>query len=236
MLNISICDDESVEIDYLTNSIYKWAKMNKVILNVSSFDSAEAFLFSYEISKQVDILLLDIQMKKLDGVTLARQLRSDGGQMQIIFITGFPDYIAEGYDVSALHYLMKPVSEERLFSVLNKAFDLQKKGDSFILLDTDNGQTKLFHRDIIFAEANAHNTMIHTTNDAYKANMYINELEEALEAGFCRVHRSYLVGLRYIRQITKTEVIMDNEEKIPLSRRRYKDINKAFIEYHKGAE
>jgi len=236
MLNIIICDDEKTEIDYLIKLVQKWTHQNKIIINISSFDSAEAFLFFYETNKLVDILLLDIQMKQLDGITLAKQLRAEGGQMQIIFITGFPDFIAEGYEVSALHYLLKPVNDGKLFTLLDKAYNCINTTDDSMIIETESGQVKLFCHDIIYAEAFSHNTVIQTENNSYKTKFYIGELDEMLNNNFCRVHRSYLVGLRYIRQISKTEVIMDNNKKIPLSRRRYNDVNKAFINFHKGAD
>ena len=236
MLYISICDDEKSEIDYLTKLINKWSQINKIVVNVSSFDSAEAFLFSYETDKSINILLLDIQMKQLDGITLAKQLRTEGGQMQIIFITGFSDFIAEGYDVSALHYLIKPVGEEKLFTVLDKALNLFNELCVSILVETENGQIKLFHHDIQYAEAFAHKTTIHTKDDDIDVRHYISDLVEMLGDDFSRVHRSYLVGMRHIRQITKTEVIMDNGKVIPLSRRRYDSINRAFIQYYKGVQ
>ena len=235
-MNIVICDDEKVEIEYLTTLVQKWSQRSNVAVTITAFDSAEAFLFYYESNKSVDILLLDIQMKQINGVTLAKQLRNEGGQMQIIFITGFPDFIAEGYEVSALHYLMKPVNEDRLFTVLDKAYSNISKISDSIIIETENGQAKLFCHDIIYAEAFYHDTVIQTENDTYKTKLYIGELEEKLSSGFYRVHRSYLVGLKFIRQITKIEVIMDNNKKIPLSRRRYNNVNKAFINFHKGVD
>jgi len=234
MLNIVICDDEKSEIEYLTGLVQNWLQRSNVTVNITAFDSAEAFLFYYESNKSVDILLLDIQMKQIDGVTLAKQLRVDGGQMQIIFITGFPDFIAEGYEVSALHYLMKPVNEDKLYAVLNKAYGHLIKADESIIIETENGQIKLFYNDIIYAEAFYRDTVIQTEKNSHKTKLYIGELEEKLSSGFCRVHRSYLIGLKYIRQITKTEVIMDNNKIIPLSRRRYNEVNKAFINFHRG--
>ena len=233
-MNIIICDDEKAEIEYLRNSVYEWARQRKATVNISSYESAEAFLFSYETDKTVDILLLDIQMRRIDGVTLAKQLRADGGKMQIIFITGFPDHIQEGYDVSALHYLMKPVSEEKLYSVLDKAAGLLDEADASVLLDTGDSRVRLFHNDIWYAEAFAHKTTIRTGTGTTDIRHYITELEEMLGDGFCRVHRSYLVNLKYIRQITKTGIIMDCGNTIPLSRRRYDAVNKAFIKFYRN--
>lgn len=77
----------------------------------------ESFLFRYEEKKDYDILLLDVEMKAISGMELARRIRRENDSVQIVFITGYPDYISEGYDVSALHYLMKPISAGKLSEV-----------------------------------------------------------------------------------------------------------------------
>ena len=236
MLYIGICDDEKTEVNYLKILVDKWARLNNIVINVSSFDSAEAFLFSYETDKSIDILLLDIQMKQLDGITLAKKIRTNDGQIQIVFITGFPDFIAEGYEVSALHYLMKPVNEEKLFTVLDRATILLNKVRASSLFETENGQVKIFYNEIQYAEAFAHKTILYTINGDIDIRQYISDLAEMFGGDFCLVHRSYLVNLQFIRKITKTEVLMDNGKVIPLSRRRYDSINRAFIQFHRGTE
>jgi len=234
MLNITICDDEKAEVEYLSTLVTEWAQTGSIGIAVISFNSAEEFLFSYETEKALDILLLDIQMKQLDGIALAKQLRASGGQMQIIFITGFPDFIAEGYEVSALHYLIKPIKKEKLFELLDKALDFSRKTDDSIIIDTSDGKVRVYQKDILYTEAFAHKTTIQTINGSIDARLYISTLEEMLGDGFCFTHRSYLVGIKHIKQITKTEITMDNGKRIPLSRRRYEAVNRAFINYHKG--
>ena len=152
MLNIAVCDDELIEIEYLTSLTQEWAKTIKTAVNISGFASAEAFLFKYEEDKNFDILLLDIQMKAMDGIELAEKIRETNSGMQIVFITGFPDYISRGYDVSALHYLIKPVEKEKLFEVLSKACDNLKKEEKFVLLSVDNESLKVNLKDIIYVE------------------------------------------------------------------------------------
>ncbi len=93
MLNIAVCDDESVEIEYLTQLTRQWAKLTETAVSISCFASAEAFLFEYEENKDFDILLLDIQMNAMDGIELAEKIRENNSSVQIVFITGFPDYI-----------------------------------------------------------------------------------------------------------------------------------------------
>lgn len=93
------------------------------VVQTDSFSSAENFLFYYAEECDYDILLLDVEMGAMDGVTMAKKLRQSNDTVQIIFITGYSDYIFEGYEVAALHYLMKPVKEEKLCKTGNPMTD-----------------------------------------------------------------------------------------------------------------
>ena len=234
MIRITVCDDERVEIAYLSSLIHQWASARDAEIRLSDYESAESFSFAYEGDPSVDILLLDIQMKKMDGVELARQIRKGNEHVQIIFITGYPNFIAEGYEVSALHYLMKPVKEEKLFEVLDKAVVRLRSAEQSLLVQTADATVKVPLGNILYLEAFAHYVMIQTKTASIETRAKISEIEEAVGDGFVRCHRSYVVGLRHISRITKTEVLLDDGKAIPLSRRLYTDVNLAFIEYHKG--
>ena len=120
-IQIAICDDEASELNYVRTIVESWAQQSGHHINIETFASAEAFLFHYAENKAYDILLLDIEMKEMNGIMLAKQIRAQNKTMQIIFVTGFADYMQQGYDVAALHYLMKPVSIEKLSEVLKRA-------------------------------------------------------------------------------------------------------------------
>ena len=107
MYKIGICDDNQNDSEYLAELLQTWAKQSGYSLNIETFLSAESFLFHYAEEKAYDILLLDIEMGEMDGVELAKRIRQENDTVQLVFITGYPDYIGEGYEVAALHYLMK---------------------------------------------------------------------------------------------------------------------------------
>ena len=111
---IAICDDSDADREYVLNMVNRWAAGAGQVVHTDTFTSAENFLFHYAEESDYDILLLDIEMGDMDGVTMAKQLRKNNDIVQIVFITGYSDYISEGYEVAALHYLMKPVKEEKL--------------------------------------------------------------------------------------------------------------------------
>ena len=118
---IAICDDSEADRQIVLDMVRHWAAGVGHVVHIDTFTSAENFLFHYAEESDYDILLLDIEMGAMDGVTMAKRVRKDNEAVQIVFITGFDDYISEGYEVSALHYLMKPVRQEKLSAVLNRA-------------------------------------------------------------------------------------------------------------------
>lgn len=234
MLNIAVCDDESVEIEYLTSLIQQWSAMTDTAVRVISFSSAEAFLFKYEEDKSFDVLLLDIQMKAMDGVELAEKIRKTNDSIQIVFITGFTDFFSRGYDVSALHYLIKPVKKEKFFEVLSKAYDNCNKKEAYILVNVDNENLRINLKDLFYIEAFGHSSTLYCKNNEYTVKMSVSEIKDSLDESFLYCHRSYIVNLKHILKLSKTDLFLDNGKTVPVSRRMYNDVNMRFIKYYKG--
>ena len=233
MLHMALCDDEAVEVRYLTALVQQWAAARGLALRLSDYNSAESFLFAYEDDAAIDILLLDIQMKEMDGVALARKLRQLGNSVQIIFITGVPDYMAEGYDVSALHYLLKPVKEERLFGVLDKAVSLLEKAARTILLPRGGGQVRIKADDILYAEALGHTVHLYMTHGEEQSfPMRLSDMETLLGEGFFKCHRSFIVNMAHVERVTRTAMVLAGGQELPLSRGLYDAANQAFIQYN----
>ena len=109
---IAIVDDSTTDAEFVRGILNSWANQRQANIQAEVFPSAESFLFRYAEDKDWDILLLNIEMGAMDGVTMAKRVRQDNETVQIVFITGYSDYIAEGYEVAAPHYLMKPVNKD----------------------------------------------------------------------------------------------------------------------------
>lgn len=230
MLYIAVCDDNEADVAFVVSLIEKWKKEMMLPLQIESFLSAEAFLFAYETDRKYDLLFLDIEMEGMSGVELAKKLRGMGARLQLVFITGYMEYISEGYDVEALHYLMKPVTEIKLTEVLNRALERIKTRERELMLSLPDGIIKLPLYDIRYIEVSKNYVSVHT-GETFRVKKTLNELETELDDGFFRVHRSYIVGLRFIKKITKTEVILKDGTVVPLSRKIYNDLNQAMIRY-----
>ena len=225
---IAICDDSEADRKYIAASAVKWAASAGHTAQIDAFVSAENFLFHYAEEKDYDILLLDIEMGRMDGVSMAKRLRRENDTVQIVFITGYSDYISEGYEVAALHYLMKPVSEEKLCSVLNRAVEKLAKNERVLNLELGGEMARVPVYQIRYAEVSGNYVTIHALSD-YTAKMTLGRLEEQLDERFYRVGRSALVNLTQISRVTRTEIILSSGDAVPLPRGAYEGVNRAII-------
>ena len=225
---IAICDDSDVDREYVTNMVQRWAESLGYLVQLDTFSTAEGFLFHYEEEKDYDILLLDIEMGDKDGVTMAKHLRKENDTVQIIFITGYSDYISEGYEVAALHYLMKPVKEEKLCSVLERATERLSKSERVLNLKSGGEIIRVPIYQIRYAEVYGNYVTIHAASDVM-VKMTLNELENQLDERFYRVGRSAVVNLTKVSRVTKTEIRLNEGTTMHLPRGAYDGINRAII-------
>lgn len=235
MINIAICDDEKVQVELLEKYVINWAKKNGIRIEVELFFNAESFEFLWSMDKKFNILLLDIEMPGKDGIQLAKRIRKEDNLLNIIFITGISDYISEGYDVEAINYLIKPIKEDKLYECLSRAIEKIPIEEKTILIDVEGETIRLIEMDILYIESFSHSVEIHTLKDTYRVRKNISTMENELnQNSFIRCHRSYIVNLKHIKRIGKTDIILDNDDLIPVSRRQYSNTNIEFIKYHGG--
>ena len=228
---IAICDDEQNQIEYITSIVTSWSNHKGHSCEIRTFASAEAFLFEYEEDKAYDILLLDVEMKNMNGIELAKRIRKDNNRAEIIFITSHFEFVGEGYEVDALHYLIKPISLEKLTQVLTKATEKLSVEPLSVVISSDGETVKLYESDIRYVESFLHYIVIHTKDKEYKIKENMSVFEKRVSDDFYRIHRSYLVSLKHITRISRTSVNIGNTE-LPLSRGKYDDINRAFIQHN----
>lgn len=225
---IAICDDLDADRQYISDLAAQWAASAGHTIQIHLFSSAEEFLFHYAGENDYDILLLDIEMGDMDGVTMAKKLRQDNDTVQIVFITGYSDYISEGYEVAALHYLLKPIRTEKLFSVLDRAVVKLAKNEKVLNFRTGGEMIRIPVYQIRYADVFRNYVTIHAS-DNFTVKMTLGELEKELDDRFYRVGRSVLVNLTQINRVTKTEIKLNDSVSVPLPRGAYEGVNRAII-------
>lgn len=227
--NISVIDDNTADTEYISALVAHWADVAGHTAHILTFPSAEAFLFQYEEEKEFDILLLDIEMGEMNGVDLAKRIRLENDAVQIVFITGYPDFIAEGYEVDALHYLMKPVSYEKLYAVLQKAAAYLEKAEKRLRVTYDHSTELVPFSRILYVEAQKQYVLIHTFDETYRIKQSFSKIQEELNEFFYKCQRSFCVNLCHITRIKNSCVTLKNGEEIPISRGMAEKIGEEMI-------
>ena len=227
---VAIVDDSRTDAEFVKGILNSWADLRQANIQAEVFPSAEAFLFRYAEDKEWDILLLDIEMGAMDGVTMAKRVRQDNEAVQIVFITGYSDYIAEGYEVAALHYLMKPVNKDKLLAVLDRAMEKRKQEERCLNLEAYGEMVRIPFYEIRYLDVHQNYVTVHAKAD-YTVKRTLGDFEKELDARFCRVGRGMILNLKFIQRVTKTEVRLSDGTILPLPRGAYEPLNRAIIQH-----
>lgn len=236
MIHFAICDDEPVQVQLLSRLVSNWCAERGEACQIASFSSAEALLFAWEEAPLADILLLDILMGQMNGMELARKLRQKQARLQILFITGTPDFVFSGYDVEAVSYLMKPVHPEELERCLTLACARLSKQSPEVLVEAGDLCRRIPLAEIFYLESFGHTTVLHTAQGDLESRKGIQSWQDHLPDGFFRLHRSYLIALDHVAAITKTAVELDSGIRLPIPRGKWEAVNRAYLNQFRSAQ
>ena len=234
-MHVAICEDENVILEFESSLVAQWAAGAGCPLKLDTYVSAEQFIFESEDKAPYDLLIFDIQMKNMNGMELAKKLRARGSDAVIIFITGVPDFAIEGYEVGAVRYILKPVKEEVLKSLLDSVWaERQKKAEDYFVLGQGSDLEKISFEKIIYIEARGHYVFMKGLDFEREWKAGFAETTAAFEGrGFFCLRRGLLVNLSHVSKITRTDCLLDDGEVLPVARGVYKELNEAFIEFFK---
>lgn len=251
-LKIAVCEDDTAQRRSLERLVEQWAGQKGLQIRLFACADCETFLFAWEERMDFDLLLLDIELGAgMDGMHLARRIRGRDERLAIVFITGLPEYMSQGYDVQALHFLIKPVEERRLWEILDRALERTEKKEAFLLLERGTEPEVIPVSSILYVEAFSHACDIYVLENQKAARrevrMGMKEIQERLpSSAFVRCHRSYLVHLAYVRKICRNQVFLEYVDAlsasrgtpagrgIPVSRGKERELYEAFLAYHKS--
>lgn len=234
MFKIAICDDEQPIREYL-----KILTEKCIDSQVNLFCSGEELLKS---QTKYDLVLLDISLNGdsdadgINGMEAAKKIREKSDTL-IIFITALKEYVFEGYDVGAFHYLLKPIDEQKFAEVMDKAVkQIEKtKQEEPLIIKVDGNYVKIPVEYIIYAENEARKIVLHTKEKNYSFYEKMEVLEDKLGNAFFRSHRGFLVNLQEIARYDSNNIELKNGEKIFLAKQKYNDFVTAYMNYLRKA-
>jgi len=228
---IAICDDVASDRAQAAAMIDTILTNSHIHHRITEFDSAQALLDAVGHGERYSLLLLDVVMEGMDGIELARRLRSRDTGTDIIFLSGNREMALYGYEVNAVRYLAKPADPEKLREALlhcHKKWREKKE----ILVPTERSLHRIPLSDIQFVEAYDRGTLFVLANEQIKSRYKLSEAEAMLpRALFTLCHRAFIVNLSCVRSIRCYEFVLKNGQTIPIGKNRYNEVYKRFLDH-----
>lgn len=237
MFRIAICDDEKIFRDDLKEILIRYMTDRGIMLEIDTFSSGKEFVeLGIEMVKY-KIVFLDINMDELDGIMTAKKIRENSKDMFIVFVTAFVNYTIEGYKVDAVRYILK--DNKNLFASVYECMDaIHEKMDYKITwaeFDFCEGTRKVSLNRILYIESKLHKLEFHVMEDClqkYTLQGTLNEIDDKFAGNdFLRIHQSFLVNMKFIKNISRYRVLLNNGILLDIARARYKYVEEKFIAY-----
>ena len=221
-------DEERMRIREMTSQLLLEADIPH---RISCYGDGMELLRDLRCGRKYHILLLDVLMNEMNGIDLAGELRKQGDQTMIVFVSSCQEMARQGYKVKAMRYLAKPLEKEEVLEALLTCYgEWQAKKE--ILLPTDYGQYRISFPDIQFVEAFDRGTRFVLGSETVETRMKLSQMEGMLpKSMFVQCHRAYIVNMAHARRISQYEFLMKSGLKVPISRLRYPEINRQFVQF-----
>lgn len=230
MIRIAVVEDESIYAEQITEYLRRYEAEQGEELQVTVYRDGDGITAEYK--AQFDIIFMDIQMKFVDGMTAAEEIRKMDAEVIIIFITNMSQYAIRGYEVNALDYVLKPVTYFAFSQKLNKAIArMKKRGERHITVSVKGGIRRLELSDIYYVESQGHSLIYHTKDGEILSSGTMKSAEEALGGlNFSRGNKCYLINLEHVEGV-KDKCAVVKGESLQLSRSGLKSFMQELTRY-----
>lgn len=232
MIRVGIVEDDTAAIERLLSHLDRFQRTHDERFHISAFHDGADVLAEYR--PDWDVLLLDVQMPRVDGMTAARRIREVDSEVVIVFVTSSPHYAVSGYEVGALSYLLKPVSyasfEQEMDRIVTR---LRRQARRELLFTaTDGGHHRIAVDDIRYIESVRHRVDVFTLDDTFSIATTLKSMEAQLEeSDFLRCHNGLLVNLRHVTGIEGNDCHIRGGGRLPISRPRKREFLAALAEH-----
>jgi len=230
MIRIAIVEDEINYQEQLIDYLRRFEKDRGETIEITTYSDGDEIIENYKV--QFDIILMDVQMRFMDGMSAAEEIRKSDSEVVIIFITNAAQYAIKGYAVDALDYILKPISYFQFSERLNRAVDRMKKREThFLTINVKGGVKRLQITDIYYVESQGHKLIFFTKEGEFTAAGTMKELEKELSSfHFFRAHKGYLINLEHVEGMKESCAVVKGEELL-VSRTKRKGFMEALANY-----
>ena len=227
---VAICDDNRSFCNELKSVLLDYKTKHLLHIDVYEFACGEALLNS---AKSFDIVFLDYQMPGLDGMAVARALRRKNITCSIVFVTSYPQFILESFEVQPYRFFVKPLQQDQVVSLMNTYISQQKLLAPIIVIN-DNSQMVINAKDILYLEGNGKYCIIRTVRNTFNSSKTLAQAHALLpQHCFYRSHKSYVVNLYSISSFQNGVVTLTNGEIAQISRNKMAEFRRVYMQFVK---
>lgn len=230
-MKIAICDDDKTVAGQLHRLIQTYAVKHMFDYTILEFDQCSALLEAARTDPDIQIMFLDIYMKPMTGMELAETLRKEGNDCLIIFVTSSTDHYARSYEVNAQHYLVKPITYERVETALARCGQRLAAAASYAVFPAGGQNIRVPLRQIRYVEVFRNQTIVHASADISLRSTLETVVKQLSDPRFLRTHRSFLLNMDYIHYRDGSDILLKTGERIPLSRACEKKFERIYGQY-----
>ncbi|MFA6808368.1 MAG: LytTR family DNA-binding domain-containing protein [Eubacteriales bacterium] len=237
MIKIALCDDNNIELLQIKQIVeeFKSSYISKYIIKCHTFLNGIDLLSAMENGISYDIIILDIVMPLITGIDVATEIRKKNNISKIIFLTSSREFAIDSYKVDAFHYLLKPIKDEALMLILEKACaDIVYIKEKGIIVKTKTCLVKVFLHNLEFTEISGRKLCFHLSNGKVLETLgTMNHIEKDLLSNkqFFKPHRSFIINMDHVHCITDKNIITPSNKLVPISRENYKIFKQTYFDY-----
>ena len=234
MLKIAICDDEKTMRDSVKKCLDDYAFQRDLDIVYREFSTGLDFLRD---KSHYNLVILDYRLsedRQINGLAVAKKLRSYDGDTCIIFLTNFPKVVFSSFEVDTFRFLVKPLEPAKLFKALDDYLRAAAKDDASLNIKIDGVNTVIKISKIRCLEGQGKYSFIHTEDAGIECREVLADVEQRLPPDiFFRCHRSFIVNMKYITAYDNTQISLRGGQTVPISKRKLEEFKAAFITYTK---
>ena len=234
-MQIAYCDDDKEMLEEIDRLLVEYRALQSRALMCEAFSSPLELLAEVEKGMRPDILILDVIMPGENGINVAREIRQHDNNVKIIFLTSSAEFAVDSYKVDAYFYQLKPICAEDFFQLLDEVIsECEKLPQESLVLRCKNGITKINLDRLVYCEVIGHTLIFHLENGKVLESIgALDELYAKLSQydNFMRPHRSFLINMDYVQNISYKVVIMDDLTEIPIPHGKCSEIKNKYLEY-----
>ena len=235
MIKIAFCDDDMEVLHQMNELLDRYRVERNEDITYAAFQSPFELLTEIEKGIRLDILFLDVVMPGQNGMDVAKEIRQYDTNMKIIFLTSSPEFAVESYSVGAYFYQLKPIWEESFFRLMDAVLaECEKKKKNSLILRSKDGITRIDLQQLEYCEVLGRKLLFHLENGAVLESAgSLDDLAGQLMqySNFFRPHRSFLVNMEYIQNISSRSIKMVNDAEIPIPHGKCSEIKNIYMEY-----